>query len=71
MHEEGLPGLLKFVLEMVDEHWAIRACRERQLPGPACCAQPQWEIKDRVPRRLRTSVGVVLVIFRAVNTVSP
>jgi hypothetical protein len=59
VQEEGMPGLLRLILEMADELWAIRACREGRLPGPACCPEAHWEIKDRVERRLRTSAGVV------------
>ncbi len=64
MHEEGLPGLLRLILEVADELWSIQACRHGQLPGARCCEQPQWEIKDRVERRIRTSGGVVRFSWR-------
>jgi hypothetical protein len=64
LHEEGMPGLLRLILEMADELWAIRACRDGKLPGPACCDKAKWEIKDRVERQLRTSGGVVRFKWR-------
>jgi hypothetical protein len=64
VHEEGIPGLVRIVLEVADESWAIRACKQSQLPGPPCCDNAKWEIKDRVNRRLRTSGGVVQFSWR-------
>jgi len=64
LHEEGMPGLLRLILEMADELWAIRACREGKLPGVPCCEKAKWEIKDRVARQLRTSGGVVQFNWR-------
>ena len=64
IQEEGMPGLLKLILEVADELWAIRACREGKLPGPSCCDKAKWEIKDRVQRRLRTSGGEVRFNWR-------
>jgi hypothetical protein len=64
VHEEGMPGLLRLILEMADELWAIRACREGKLPGAPCCEKAKWEVKDRVERRLRTSGGVVQFNWR-------
>lgn len=63
-HEEGLPGLLRLILEVADEWWSIKACRQGELPGVHCCGQAQWEIKDRVERRIRTSGGVVRFSWR-------
>jgi hypothetical protein len=59
MEEKGTPGMLRLILELLDELWAIRATRQGQLPGERCCANPRYEIKDRLERRLRTSVGTV------------
>lgn len=64
LHEEGMPGLLRLILEMADELWAIRACKQGQLPGGSCCEKAKWEIKDRVSRQLRTSGGVVQFQWR-------
>jgi hypothetical protein len=64
LHEEGMPGLLRLILEMADEVWAVRACREGKLPGPVCCPKAKWEIKDRTSRQLRTSGGVVQFQWR-------
>jgi hypothetical protein len=64
LHEEGVPGLMRIILEMADELWAVRACRQNKLPGDACCPQPHWEIKDRVSRQIRTSGGVVQFRWR-------
>jgi hypothetical protein len=64
LHEEGMPGLLRLILEMADEVWAVRACREGKLPGPVCCPKTKWEMKDRVGRQLRTSGGVVQFQWR-------
>lgn len=64
VQEEGLSGLLRLVLEALDELWAIRACRENRLPGVAGCGHGRWEVKDRVPRRLRTGGGVVQFKWR-------
>jgi hypothetical protein len=59
MEEKGVPGMLRLILELLDELWAIRATRQGQLPGERCCASPRYEIKDRLERQLRTSVGTV------------
>ena len=59
MEQKGVPGMLRLILELLDELWAIRATRQGQLPGEPCCASPRYEIKDRVERQLRTSVGTV------------
>lgn len=67
MHVEGMPGLLRLILEVADELWAIRACRERKLPGSPCCEKARWEIKDRVSRQLRTSSGVVEFRWRRLS----
>jgi len=64
VQEEGMAGLLQLILEMADELWAIRACREGKLPEAPCCDKAKWEIKDRVARRLRTSGGVVQFKWR-------
>ena len=64
VHEEGMPALLRLILEMADELWAIRACRQGKLPGSACCPKAKWEIKDRVSRQLRTSGGIVRLHWR-------
>ncbi len=59
VHEEGLPGILRLLLEVMDEACALRACQQGQLAGQRCCAKAKLEIKDRVPRQLRTSAGNV------------
>jgi hypothetical protein len=59
MEQKGVPGMLRLILELLDELWAIRATRQGQLPGEPCCASPRYEIKDRLERQLRTSVGTV------------
>lgn len=59
MEEKGVPGMLRLILELLDELWAIRATRQGQFPGERCCASPRYEIKDRLERQLRTSVGTV------------
>lgn len=59
MEQQGVPGMLRLILELLDELWAIRATRQGQLPGEPCCASPRYEIKDRLERQLRTSVGRV------------
>lgn len=64
IHEAGMPGVLRLILELADELWAIRACREGKVPGAPCCSKAKWEIKDRVERRLRTSAGVVRFRWR-------
>jgi len=64
VQEEGLPGVLRLILELADELWAIRACREGRVAGAPCCPKAKLEIKDRVERRLRTSAGVVRFNWR-------
>lgn len=64
IQEQGMPGVLRLIVEMADELWAIRACREGKLPGPGCCEKAKWQIKDRVQRQLRTSAGVVRFNWR-------
>ena len=59
MESKGLPGMLRLVLELLDELWAIRAARDGKLPGEPCCSTPRYEIKDRLERQLRTSIGTV------------
>lgn len=59
MEQKGVPGMLRLILELLDELWAIRATRQGQFPGERCCASPRYEIKDRLERQLRTSVGTV------------
>jgi len=63
--QEGMAGFVRVVLELVDA-WL---CREiirgssRWQPKP-CCAAPCYESKDRLERRLRTSVGTVRLRWR-------
>ena len=42
VQEEGMAGLLQLILEMADELWAIRACREGKLPEAPCCDKAKW-----------------------------
>jgi hypothetical protein len=59
MEKEGLPALLRLILELLDELWALRAMREGKGLGSACCAKSRLELKDRAARQLRTSAGVI------------
>jgi hypothetical protein len=62
---EGMAGFVSLVLDLVDA-WL---CREivhgdgRWQPKP-CCETPCYEFKDRLERRLRTSVGTVRLRWR-------
>jgi len=63
--QEGMAGFVRLVLELVDA-WLCREIihgRSRWQPKP-CCASPCYESKDRLARRLRTSVGTVRLRWR-------
>ena len=64
MEAEGLPGFLRLLLQVLDELWALRATRQGQVAGQACCERPSYEIKDRVRRRIRTAAGRVDFLWR-------
>lgn len=63
--QEGMAGFVSLVLELVDA-WLCREIiqgRSRWQPKP-CCESPCYESKDRLARRLRTSVGTVRLRWR-------
>jgi hypothetical protein len=65
MTEEGLPAILRLILELVDEGLALAHLTGRAQPVRACpCGHDRYELKDRQERRLRTSVGTVLLRLR-------
>jgi len=62
---EGMAGFVSLVLELVDA-WLCRGIISGSggwQPKP-CCAAPCYESKDRLERRLRTSVGTVRLRWR-------
>jgi len=65
MTQEGLPAILRLILELVDESLALAHVSGRAQPAHACpCGHHRYELKDRQDRRLRTSVGTVVLRLR-------
>jgi hypothetical protein len=65
MTEEGLPAILRLILELVDESLALAHVTGRAQPRQPCsCGHDRYELKDRQDRRLRTSVGTVVLRLR-------
>jgi hypothetical protein len=63
---EGLPQIAAFVLRMVDQVLGIQQTAGPQSARRPCphCGGTQFMVKDAVPRRLRTSIGVVQFAWR-------
>jgi len=65
MTEEGLPAILRLILELVDESLALAHVTGRAQPARTCpCGHDRYELKDRQDRRLRTCLGTVLLRLR-------
>jgi len=56
----GMAGFVELILLLVEERIGLAFCRH-SIPSwfPPCCDHPQFEWKDRRPRKLRTSVGTL------------
>ena len=65
MTEDGLPAILRLILELVDESLALAHVTGHAQPSHPCpCGHDRFELKDRQERRLRTSVGTVVLRLR-------
>jgi hypothetical protein len=65
MARDGLPALLGLILDLVDETLALTHVTGRAKVARECaCGHDRYELKDRRPRQLRTSVGTVLLRWR-------
>jgi len=62
---EGIAGFVSLLLELVDAHLCWRLIHQRPgwQPKP-CCEQPDYELQNRVARRIRTSIGVIHLSWR-------
>ena len=68
--QKGMPGLVAFILDLVDAH--VVASLTRDKPGwqpEPCCQQPEYELRDRPKRRIRTSIGVINLRWRRLRCV--
>jgi hypothetical protein len=58
--EQGMAQVVALILHLVDELQAVRHTTGQATPPRACaCGHARYEIKDRLPRQLHTSVGTV------------
>ncbi len=58
--EQGMAQVVALILHLVDELQAVRHTTGQAKPARACaCGHTRYEIKDRLPRQLHTSVGTV------------
>jgi hypothetical protein len=65
MTEECLPAILRLILELLDESLALAHVTGRAQPAhPCACGHDRYELKDHQDRRLRTSLGTVLLRLR-------
>ncbi|HEV8492599.1 MAG TPA: hypothetical protein VGR76_10015 [Candidatus Angelobacter sp.] len=63
--QSGMAKVVELILKLVDELLAIKHC-QGQMPKPRVCAcgQSCYELKDRLKRQVRTSVGVLKFLWR-------
>lgn len=68
--KEGMAGVVALVLELVEEELVMRMVRNGTgwRPEP-CCQRAKYELWNRSPRRVRTSVGEVRVAWRRLRCV--
>ena len=65
MTEDGLPAILRLLLELGDENLALAHVTERAHPSQPCpCGHDRFELKDHQDRQQRTSVGTVVLRWR-------
>jgi hypothetical protein len=63
--EQGMAQVVALVLRLVDELQAVRHTTGQATPRRACaCGHAGYEIKDRLPRQLHTSVGTLAFHWR-------
>lgn len=65
MQEKGMPGIVGFILNIIDESLCINICQGNSIwtPDP-CCESPDYEILDRLNRRIRTGAGEIQFKWR-------
>jgi hypothetical protein len=65
-HRKGLPGFVSLVLQLVEDGLVMGLMMhggEGWWPT-ACCDEPDYELLDRLDRKLRTSLGVIELRWR-------
>jgi len=62
---DGMAGFVSLLLELVDA-WLCRGIINRSSgwQPKSCCEAPDYELQDRLERRLRTSIGTVRLRWR-------
>lgn len=66
--EKGLPGFVALVMRLVEDRLILRLVQGQEGWRPArCCDQPQYELLDRLERRMRTSLGEIDFTWRRVR----
>lgn len=68
--QEGMAGVVALVLALFEEELVLRLVRggEGWRPKP-CCGKVKYELYNRSPRRVRTSVGEVRIAWRRLRCV--
>lgn len=65
MQEKGMPGIVGFILNIIDESLCINICQGNSIWTPTpCCESPNYEILDRLDRSVRTSAGKIQFKWR-------
>lgn len=63
----GIAGFVALLLELVDARIAAGLNQDQAWHPRPCCAQPNYELRDRAPRRFRTSIGTIRITWRRVR----
>ena len=64
---EGLSGFLAIILQFIDENLFLNLGYKGKWQPEPCCDRPTYEMKDKIPRRFRTSVGTVRIYWHRVR----
>ena len=65
MQEKGMPGIIGFILNIIDESLCINICQGNSIWTPTpCCKSPNYEILDHLDRNVRTSAGKIQFKWR-------
>lgn len=63
--KQGMGQVVALILHLVDELQAVRHTTDQALAPRVCsCGHARYEIKDRLPRQLHTSVGTLVFRWR-------
>jgi len=63
--EQGMGQIVALILHLVDELQAVSHTTDKAVPPRVCaCGHTRYEIKDRLPRQLHTSVGTLVFHWR-------